>query len=248
LAITRFGIEGTSGPLESYVASPRKAMHFEPLLMLCHGLPLNRDGGRTASLQLPELSERLAAESGWAVAVTSLRGVGGSPGTFSASGWKEDLSTVVTTLGEGRSSIVLAGFGFGGSLALRMAAEDERIRGVAALATPAHLDAWCGEAERMTAACHLAGVVGAEPLLEPELLVADVLALDPLEAAALVPPKRMMVVHGSSDPIVPVSAARELVDAAQGHAELRVIQGAGHWLRADPRMFATLLGWLDRLR
>jgi hypothetical protein len=27
---------------------------------------------------------------------------------------------------------------------------------------------------------------------------------------------------------------------------LRIIQGAGHWLRADPRMVATLVGWMDR--
>jgi hypothetical protein len=27
-----------------------------------------------------------------------------------------------------------------------------------------------------------------------------------------------------------------------------LIQGAGHQLRADPRMVATLLGWLDRHR
>jgi len=38
------------------------------------------------------------------------------------------------------------------------------------------------------------------------------------------------------------------VAAADGRAELRLIQGAGHQLRADPRMVATLLGWLDRHR
>ena len=55
-----------------------------------------------------------------------------------------------------------------------------------------------------------------------------------------------MIVHGGDDAVVPVAQARMLVDAADGHAELRIVQGAGHWLRPDPRMVATLLGWLER--
>ena len=39
--------------------------------------------------------------------------------------------------------------------------------------------------------------------------------------------------------------ARRLADA-HGNAELRVINGAGHRLRHDPRAVAVLLGWLDR--
>ena len=46
----------------------------------------------------------------------------------------------------------------------------------------------------------------------------------------------------------PVESARDLVAAAGGPAELQIIQGAGHWLRSDPRMVATLIGWLDRIR
>lgn len=244
---TRISIEGPAGLLETFVAAPQKGTDLEPLLLLCHGLPLNRDGGRIASLQLPELGERIAAESGWAVGIASLRSVGGSPGSFTATGWREDLGAVISMLGEGRSSVALAGFGIGGALALRVAADDERVRGVAALASPSRLASWSGDAETFLAACRRAGVVDPEEVLDPQALVDDLLAIDPLEAASRIPPKRMMVVHGSNDPIVPSSAARELVDAAEGHAEMRIIQGAGHWLRADPRMFATLLGWLDRL-
>ncbi|MDQ1373151.1 MAG: uncharacterized protein QOJ09_489, partial [Actinomycetota bacterium] len=40
--------------------------------------------------------------------------------------------------------------------------------------------------------------------------------------------------------------ARQLADAADGAVELRVLAGAGHRLRHDPRAIAVLLGWLDR--
>jgi uncharacterized protein len=46
---------------------------------------------------------------------------------------------------------------------------------------------------------------------------------------------------------VPVFDARVLADA-HGSAELRLINGAGHRLRHDPRAVAVLLGWLDRQR
>ena len=55
----------------------------------------------------------------------------------------------------------------------------------------------------------------------------------------------MLVMHGEDDESVPVSDARRLADA-HGSAELRVIHGAGHRLRHDPRAVAVLLGWLDR--
>jgi putative redox protein len=47
--------------------------------------------------------------------------------------------------------------------------------------------------------------------------------------------------------VVPVFDARVLADA-HGAADLRIIEGAGHRLRHDPRAVATLLGWLDRQR
>ena len=77
-------------------------------------------------------------------------------------------------------------------------------------------------------------------------LFADVLAIDPLGAIATIPPRRLLIGHGSDDLEIPASDARDLLAAADGRAELRIIQSAGHQLRADPRMVATLLGWLDR--
>jgi putative redox protein len=53
--------------------------------------------------------------------------------------------------------------------------------------------------------------------------------------------------HGEDDESVPIADSRVLVEA-HGSAELRVIQGAGHRLRHDPRAAAILIGWLDRQR
>ncbi len=219
------------------------------VLVLVHGLPRAMGMGRQAAGLLPELAEHLANESGWLVATGTLSGVGGSTGTFSATQWCRDLREILSRVEQGDQRISLAGFGFGGALALAVAADDDRVRGVATFAAPAHLEAWCGPAAPFRRSVQVAGVVGDErDLLAPDELRNDVLAIDPLGAIARFSPRRLLVGHGTDDIEVPAGDARDLVSAAEGRAELRLIQGAGHQLRADPRMVATLLGWLDRHR
>ncbi len=116
--------------------------------------------GRQAAGLLPELAEHLANESGWIVATGTLSGVGGSTGTFSGTQWRHDLTKILDRIEESERRISLAGFGFGGSLALAVGADDERVRGVATFAAPAHLEAWCSSAEAFRRAVQVAGVVG----------------------------------------------------------------------------------------
>ncbi len=180
-----------------------------------------------------------------------LSGVGGSARTFSPTKWREDLATILDTAWP-RANLecsLAEKLGFGGALALAVAANDDRVRGVATFAAPAHLAPWCRSPEEIHRAVQISGVVGdGNDLLSPQDLYRDILAIDPMGAIAKLPPRRLLIGHGSDDIEVPASDARDLVAAADGRAELRLIQGAGHQLRADPRMVATLLGWLDRHR
>jgi uncharacterized protein len=242
-------VHGPSGPLSLVVAHPSTRPDEGRCFLICHGLPLTRGGGRTAAGTLPELAEHLAAESGWVVATCSLSGVGDAKGTFSGPRWREDLAAVVSHLVEDHPRLWLGGFGFGGALVLDHAAHDERVRGVATFATPTDVPGWAGTPERFYASVLASGAVDRSvPLEDPETLAKGVYSFDPIGAIAFLPPRRILVVHGNDDLLVPVESARQLVAAAQGPAELRIIQGAGHWLRSDPRMVATLIGWLDRIR
>ena len=67
----------------------------------------------------------------------------------------------------------------------------------------------------------------------------------PVGAAQRLAPRPLLVLHGDDDESVPVSDARQLAQA-HGAAELRMLAGAGHRLRHDPRAMAILMGWLDR--
>ena len=146
--------------LDLRVASSSARPSASHLLIIVHGLPRAMGMGRQAAGLLPELAEHLANESGWIVATGTLSGVGGSTGTFSATQWRSDLRTILDHVDDGERKISMAGFGFGGALALATAADDDRIRGVATFATPAHLEPWCGGAEEFRRAVQIAGVVG----------------------------------------------------------------------------------------
>ena len=69
----------------------------------------------------------------------------------------------------------------------------------------------------------------------------------PVDAAQRFAPRPLLVTHGEEDESVPVADSRVLAESHTS-AELRVIAGAGHRLRLDPRAVAVLFGWLDRQR
>jgi fermentation-respiration switch protein FrsA (DUF1100 family) len=76
----------------------------------------------------------------------------------------------------------------------------------------------------------------------------ELVALRPLKAVGALGTRPLLVIHGSDDRSVPASWAQTLARAARGPVDLRVVPGGGHWLRADPRVVATLIGWTERQR
>ena len=59
-------------------------------------------------------------------------------------------------------------------------------------------------------------------------------------------PRPLLLIHGEQDEVIPVTDARALFEAGYASADLRLLSGAGHRLRHDPRAIATLIGWLTR--
>jgi uncharacterized protein len=186
-------------------------------LVLAHGYADGSDGGQSETFR--ELAAALAIATGWTVFTVDLRGTGQSSGRFSLTGWLADLRAAVSWLSsrETVSDVWIAGFSVAGALAICAASDDESIRGVAVFGAPAELE---------------------RPPSE--------LASQPLQAISKLPPRPVLVVHGDEDEVVPVADARALADAAGVEVELRILAGAGHPLRHDPRATAVLEGWLDR--
>jgi putative redox protein len=234
-----------------YLALPNgRATPATPGLVLCHGFPVGPLDARQSASTFPELIDRIANEMGWAALTFTFRGCGQSEGDFSLLGWLEDLRAAVDHLVDetGVSNVWLAGTSTGGSLVICEGAEDARVRGVAALAARADFDDWAGQPRRFLDHAREIGAVRSATFPPSfEAWAREFRALRPLDAARRMSAKPLLIVHGDDDESVPIVDPRLLAEA-HGAAELRIVAGAGHRLRHDPRAVAILLGWLDRER
>jgi len=246
-----FGLDGEP-VLSGYLAMPNfsaasgSGRHG---VVLAHGFPELGQRAGAPSYGYPELATRLAAETGAVVLTFDFRGIGASEGDFSLGGWRSDLAAGVQTLRgvAGIQQIWLVGFAAGGTLSICAAAEDPSVAGVAALAPPVDFADRGGDPRRLVAQARASGLIrtrGYPP--DAGAWVQELRRVRPTELVAKVPPRPLLIVAGANDDVVPLTDARELADAADASAELRVIAGAGHMLLHDPRAIALLLGWFDR--
>lgn len=218
-------------------------------LVLCHAFPSGPGGSATSGQTYPEFAERLVADTGWTVLTFNFRGAGASEGDFSLSGWLTDLHTAIDHLlaTEPVTDVWLAGAGTGGSLAICAAAEDERVRGVAALGAHADFKEWATDPERFLAHARAIGVIR-DPAFppDPDRWARELVEIRPVAVIANAAPRQLLLVHGADDDVVHVQDARWLADSTDGRAELCIVRGAGHRLRHDPRAVAILIGWMAR--
>ena len=236
--------------LAAHLARPSddRAAPGRPGLVVCHGFPSGPKSAKSSGQTYPELAERLAADAGWTVLTFNFRGTGDSEGDFSLSGWLDDLRAAVDhLLGLGDiDGVWLAGASTGGSLAICAAGEDERVRGVAALSARADFDDWASHPRRFLDHAKEIGVIRNRAFpVDVDAWVRELRETRPLSLAAKLAPRPLLLLQGSDDDVVPAIDSRALADC-HGSAELRIIQGAGHRLRHDPRAIAVLLGWLER--
>jgi putative redox protein len=218
-------------------------------LVVCHGFPNGPRGAATVGTTYPDLADRLARDSGFVVLTFTFRGTGTSEGDFSVGGWLDDLRAAVGVLSARRDvrGVWTAGFGHGATFALCEATTDELVRGVASIAARTSLGDWVRDPGGLVAEARQMGMIRTEGFPSDigkwgqELRVLDAeIAIRQLRN------RPVLVLHGTDDIDVPVDEARALAAAAGPGCELRVVPGAGHHLRHDPRAIATLLGWLER--
>ena len=236
----------------------RLAAHFalpptpgrSPGLVLCHGLPDDPRGATTVGTTYPELADHIARETGFVVLTFNFRGTGTSEGDFSAAGWLDDLRAAVTRARRTRRRARRCGWRDSGTEGRSRCAKplsDERVRGVATIAAPSTLRDWARDPAHMLAHAREMGMIRTPgfPADAPRW-VREVAHVDAVAAAEQLDGRPLLVLHGIDDPDVSVDDARALAEAGEPLSELRLVQGAGHRLRHDPRAVATLLGWLDR--
>lgn len=244
-------VESEGLSLRAHVATPAGASGYAPpAVVFTHGFPSAPGGGVNSYESFPSLVERVSSTMGWVALSFEFRGTGSSAGNFSLSGWLADVAAAVATVRKVTDvgGVWLAGFGTGGSLAVCAGAADPTVSGVAAVAAPADFADWARAPRDLLEHARRVGTIS-EPDFPPSFdeWAAELGRHRAESAAAVLAPRPLLVMHGSRDELVPQLDARAVAEA-HGAADLRIITGAGHRLRHDPRAIAVLLGWLERQR
>lgn len=247
--LIEFGLN--SARLTGFLALPeRKSRTESPATVICHGFPTTELRADRVGLPYHSLADRIALDKGCPCLVVHLRGCGQSEGSFSLGGWLSDLQAACTYLKSRPevSSVSIMGFGTGAALAICAGAQDREIRAVAAVAPPADFSDWSNEPDELLAHCrHLGLIKDSEFPDDFANWVNELGETRAVDAAGDLAPRPLLLIHGNQDEIVPTFDGRIIADS-HGSAELRIIRGAGHLLRHDPRAVAILLGWVDRRR
>jgi putative redox protein len=218
--------------------------------VLCHGFPTLAIGAARAGQSHHSLADRIAEQQGAAVLAINYRGCGESEGHFSLAGWLRDVDAAIDALQAlpEVSSTSVIGFGTGAALAICAAAARPDVRSVAAFAPPADFADWSDDPEHLLGHARRVGVITDDSFpADPDAWSRELADIKAIDGAAKMAPRPLTIIHGHDDDVVPVFDSRMVADA-HGAADLRIVQGAGHLLRYDPRSIAILLGWVDRQR
>jgi putative redox protein len=248
LALMNGSFMSGSLSLKCHLARPTGVKGHLPAIIICHGFPIGPIDARMAGSTFPELVDRIASDRGWVAMTFTFRGCGASDGDFSLQGWVDDLRAAIDhVIAEvSPAGVWLCGSSTGGSIALCVGADDPRVRGAALLSSRADFDDWAAQPRRFADHAREIGAIRTPGF--PRQLdewARELRRFRPVDAARRFAPRPLLIVHGDDDEAVPTVEARQLTEA-HGSAELRIISGAGHRLRHDPRAVAILLGWLDR--
>jgi len=217
------------------------------VLIVCHGFTGSKEGGGRALEMAEELGKR-----GYAALLFDFSGCGESEGDFadiSLTGQINDLkSSVDFCLALGFERIILTGRSFGGTTALCLGGADRRVAGVCTWAAPSEpFDLFnCKRDQLLREKGGLVPLSGEQgTVYVREGFFSDLRQHDLYGRAALLTPRPLLVVHGSSDSVVPDWNARAIYEAAGEPKEIRIVEGADHQFTGRHlEAWAALFNWL----
>lgn len=219
-----------------------------PAVVIVHGFPVMPEDRVNAVATLPALADYIAAETSFAAMSFASRGMHQSEGNFSLDGWCRDITGAIDLMVDVTKSedVWLVGFGTGGALALMVGQSDSRVRGIASCAAPADFDDWARNPRKLMLWSREIGIIQDPSYPESfDQWAYHIRLFRAEDASKQLGDRSLIVIHGSEDKITPVDDAKAIA-AAHPRALLRIIPGADHYLRHDPRAIALLLGWLER--
>ena len=222
-----------------------------PTLILCHGIPAKIKGPDDRGY--PLLAERFCGE-GFLVVIFNFRGAGLSEGDFDILGWARDLEKGLNTLylrpEVDRKRVFFMGFSGGAAVSIYVAGRHKEVAGVVSCASPAEfrdLSTAKGLEDFLTHARDTGIVKSPDFPRSMEAWKNSFKTVRPIDWIDRIPPRPLLLVHGTRDDVVPFRQAHRLHGKVKGKAELFIIEGAGHRLRVEEKAMEKASKWLKNI-
>ena len=219
-----------------------------PTVCICHGIPSGTpapdDGG------YPLLAEMICHE-GFAVLIFNFRGTGASGGNLDILGWTRDLKAAIDYLWAlpevDRTRLSLLGFRGGAAVSVYVTSQDRRVSSIVACACPAEFTFLTKAGDPQSIVDHFRRIGAIRDKSFPHSAqdwLNDFKLVSPINYVAKIAPRPLLLVHGSQDETVEVSAAHRLYAEAGEPKHIIIVDGAGHGLRQNEQAMATVIDWL----
>jgi putative redox protein len=222
-----------------------------PTLILCHGIPAKVKGPDDRGY--PLLAERFCRE-GFLVLIFNFRGAGLSEGNFDILGWARDLEKGLNTLylrpEADRKRIYLMGFSGGAAVAICVAAQHKEVAAVVSCASPAEfrdISTAKGLEDFLVHAREVGIVKSPDFPRSMDEWKKSFKMVRPIDWIDRIPPRPLLLIHGTQDDVVRVGHARRLYEKVKGKAEIFMIEGAGHRLRVEEKAINKAMEWLKKI-
>lgn len=230
--------------------SPDSIDYSRHALCICHGISAGPYDPSEPGYAL--LAEQFCSQ-GFLTFIFNFRGAGLSEGNLDLTGWTHDLKAAIDFLylreEVRQSGLALIGSSGGGAVSIYVAAHDNRVSAVATLACPANFEELFpgAQAEPMISHFRKIGVIKDEDFpVSAERWLEGFYQLSPVAYVPKISPRRLLIIHGDSDDLVPLEHGRTLFQQAREPKEMVIIPGAGHRLRTEQKAIDTILNWLKQ--
>lgn len=238
-------------PVRGQAFIPAEKADREIGLIISHGIPSGIPSPEPERHGYDYLG-RIFSKQGFTTLIFNFRGTGSSGGNLDLVDWAEDLREVINhyfhTCRTPSAGLILMGFSAGAAISVEVAVHDPRVKALALGACPQNfsfLTHRLSPADLWGWFKTLGLFRQPESLLPPEEWLTRLLSICPADKVPLISPRRLLIMHGDEDDVVPPAHADELYRRAGTGKRLAVFPGAGHQLRVLRRVWRYLTHWLE---
>ncbi len=225
--------------LDTEFGGKRLRFHVEDVVIFCHGLPY--EAGSVIEKGYDQLAKNFA-KKGLNSLIFDFSGTGLSKGDFNIDNWVKDLTSIVDEF----TSVSLVAFSMGGVVGTYVAANKDNIRNLVLVGVPCCSNSITGEMlKEIYAHNKLTGVLKGLRDFESfkNRFLKEMEMYEPREWIKNVRcPK--LIVHGSSDQIIPFEDAETLFEAASEPKYFLKVVNGGHFLRHHGEVMEKIRIWL----